>query len=124
MIDPDGGQWLTYREAGQVLGISSEAVRSLARRKGWSRQTPNEIGGIARVLLPADRRARPGTTGDTTGVARRAPVERPAPELEQGIAVTPSGLALAGRASGCVRDCVPCSNAGLLARDAGLLAAC
>ena len=79
MLDPDDGQWLTYREAGLILGISPEATRSLARRKGWARQTPNEIGGVARVLLPtgADRRSRPGETDGVTGVARRATVERP-----------------------------------------------
>jgi hypothetical protein len=65
-VDNTEGEWLTYRQAGEKLGVSPEAVRSLARRRGWSRQTPNEIGSVARVLLPtdADRRARPGETGD------------------------------------------------------------
>jgi hypothetical protein len=73
MINPDDGQWLTYREAAVVLGLTPEGVRSLARRKGWSRQTPNEIGGVARVLLPTGlhRRERPDPTDATTGVARR-----------------------------------------------------
>ena len=64
MINPDDGQWLTYREAAVVLGLTPEGVRSLARRKGWSRQTPNEIGGVARVLLPTGlhRRERPDPT--------------------------------------------------------------
>ena len=39
MINPDDGQWLTYREAAVVLGLTPEGVRWLARRKGWSRQT-------------------------------------------------------------------------------------
>ena len=79
MINPDDGQWLTYREAAVVLGLTPEGVRSLARRKGWSRQTPNEIGGVARVLLPTDlhRRERPDPTDATTGVLRRDTVAPP-----------------------------------------------
>ena len=61
--------WLTYRQAAEKLGISPEAVRALARRRGWSRQTPNEVGGVARVLLPAnaDRRSRPGASDGVAG---------------------------------------------------------
>jgi hypothetical protein len=78
-VDNTEGEWLTYRQAGERLGVSPEAVRSLARRRGWSRQTPNEIGGVARVLLPtdADRRSRPGETDGVTGDDRRLPDERP-----------------------------------------------
>jgi hypothetical protein len=73
-VDNTQGEWLTYRQAGERLGVSPEAVRSLARRRGWSRQTPNDIGGVARVLLPtgADRRSRPGATDSMTGVDRRS----------------------------------------------------
>ena len=46
---------MTYAEAGQILGISPEAVRALARRQRWSRRSPNAIGGQAWVLIPADR---------------------------------------------------------------------
>jgi hypothetical protein len=60
--------WLTYREAAERLGISVEAVRALARRKGWSRRSPNRIGDAARILLPSDidQRARPGVSDSVT----------------------------------------------------------
>jgi hypothetical protein len=78
-VDNTDGEWLTYRQAGERLGVSAEAVRSLARRRGWSRQTPNEIGGVARVLLPTgvDRRLRPAATDIMTGDDRRALDGRP-----------------------------------------------
>jgi hypothetical protein len=78
-VDNTQGEWLTYRQAGERLGVSAEAVRSLARRRGWSRQSPNDIGGVARVLLPtgADRRSRPGATDSMTGFDRRALDGRP-----------------------------------------------
>ena len=74
IMDDGGGRWLTYTEAGGELGIKPEAVRSLARRRRWPRQSPNEIGGYARVLVPgreligaSTRRSRPdGATGSTT----------------------------------------------------------
>ena len=79
MINPDDGQWLTYREAAVVSALTPEGVRSLARRKGWLRQTPNEIGVVARVLLPTGlhRRERPDPTDATTRVARRDTVAPP-----------------------------------------------
>ena len=78
-MDDTQGEWLTYRQAGERLGVSPEAVRSLARRRGWSRQTPNDIGGVARVLLPtgADRRSRPDATVGATGSDRRVLDGRP-----------------------------------------------
>jgi hypothetical protein len=81
--DPDAGQWVTYAQAGRLLGISPEAVRAIARRRGWARQTPNEIGGLARVLLPtgADRRSRPGSTGGVTGADRVLLDGRPTGDL-------------------------------------------
>lgn len=64
MLDQDEGRWLTYPEAGQLLGISPEAVRQLARRRGWLRRTPNAYGVQARVLVPENAvvRPRPGLT--------------------------------------------------------------
>ena len=65
MLDQDQGRWLTYAEAGQQLGISPEAVRQLARRRGWPRRTPNAYGGLATILVPDDApvRPRPGVDG-------------------------------------------------------------
>jgi hypothetical protein len=80
---PTEGHWLTYGEAAQLLGISSEALRSLARRHRWDRRSPNAIGGQAWVLVPADRLPTNGR-GDsdqrlTTDDNRLQPIERPVP---------------------------------------------
>ena len=48
-------RWLTYAEAGELLGISAEAARAMARRNKWPRRTPNEHNAPARVLIPSDR---------------------------------------------------------------------
>ena len=45
-------RWLTYTEAAQLLGKTQEAVRALARRQHWPRQSPNLPGGHARVRVP------------------------------------------------------------------------
>jgi hypothetical protein len=78
-VDDFTGEWLTYKQAAERLGVSAEAVRALARRRGWSRSTPNEIGGAARVLLPpgVDRRSRPGEPAGMTGVDQGLPDGRP-----------------------------------------------
>src|SRR3954451_11052660 len=52
---PTEGQWLTYGDAAQLFGISSEALRSLARRQRWDRRSPNAVGGQSWVFVPADR---------------------------------------------------------------------
>src|SRR5215213_2544092 len=80
---PPEGRWLTYGEAGQLLGISSEALRSLARRHRWDRRSPNAIGGQAWVLVPADRLPTNGR-GDSdqrlaTDDDRLRSTERPVP---------------------------------------------
>jgi hypothetical protein len=59
VLDQDQGRWLTYAEAGQQLGISPEAVRQLARRRGWPRRTPNAYGIPTKVLVPDDAPVRP-----------------------------------------------------------------
>ncbi len=75
---PPEGCWLTYTEAAQLLGISSEALRSLARRNRWDRRSSNAVGGHSWVLVPPDRLPtggheesdpRPSADGDP----RRAP---------------------------------------------------
>jgi hypothetical protein len=48
-------RWLTYIEAGELLSISPEAVRAIARRQKWPRQTANAVGRAVRILVPADR---------------------------------------------------------------------
>ena len=54
MSKADQGQWLTYLELGEQLGISASAARMHARRRGWHRRAPNAIGGLAHVLVPED----------------------------------------------------------------------
>jgi hypothetical protein len=68
-------RWVTYAEAGELLGISTEAARQLARRRGWPRRTPNERGAVAHVQVPADLgtvrlavRPRPVVNGGRTPV--------------------------------------------------------
>ena len=94
MIDSDGGQWLTYREAAAALGLSSpEAVRSLARRRGWSRRSPNAIGDQARVLLPtgADRRLQPVPTDVATRDDRHPTIERPSSDSPETAPIDQTG---------------------------------
>ena len=46
------GEWLTYIEVAERLGVSVEAVRAMARRGGWPKQRANGIGQVVRVQLP------------------------------------------------------------------------
>jgi hypothetical protein len=55
-----GGQmpeerWLTYAEAAQLLGRSTEAIRALVRREKWPRRIPNDYGSPTLILVPDDR---------------------------------------------------------------------
>src|SRR4051812_15250454 len=50
-----GDRWLTYAELGDMLGVSAEAARAVARRHKWARQPANAVGRVVRVLVPADR---------------------------------------------------------------------
>jgi len=92
MSEPEAGRWLTYTEAGNLLGISSEAVRQLARRRSWPRRTPNAYGVQAMILVPDDAMLRPRT--DMSPVQppyERGTTDRPLSGLvradEQGTAV-------------------------------------
>jgi hypothetical protein len=46
------GDWLTYRELADRLGVSVEAARRRALRARWAKQAGND--GRSRVLLPDD----------------------------------------------------------------------
>src|SRR3954465_7592593 len=50
-----GGRGLAYNELGEMLGVSPEAARAVARRHKWPRQSANAVGRVVRVLVPADR---------------------------------------------------------------------
>src|SRR3954447_10106774 len=54
---PSGEQWLTYADAADRLGLTLEAIRSLARRQHWPRRSPNAVGGQTWIVVPADRLA-------------------------------------------------------------------
>ncbi len=81
-MDDSGGGWLTYQEAGDQLGISSEAVRAKASRKRWRRQLGND--GLARIWLPAGDRpmnAQARELGDRL-VTPRSPPGRKASDAQ------------------------------------------
>jgi hypothetical protein len=59
MGESDEGRWLTYAEAGELLGISAQAARMFAKRHGWARRTPNAYGERAQVLVPIDAVVQP-----------------------------------------------------------------
>ena len=48
-------RWLTYAEAAQLLGRSTEAIRALVRREKWPRRIPNDYGSPTLILVPTDR---------------------------------------------------------------------
>lgn len=48
----DDTRWLTYKEAGRVLGIDPDSVARRARRLRWPRLPGND--GMARVAIPGD----------------------------------------------------------------------
>lgn len=52
MADDPTGEWLTYDEAAERLGIKSESVRRRAAARKWRRRQGND--GRARVLIPLD----------------------------------------------------------------------
>jgi hypothetical protein len=64
------GGWLTYREAAKRLGITAEAVRLRAIRKGWPRTRGED--GKARIQLPAGVRPLPPHRRPTRAAPIRA----------------------------------------------------
>jgi hypothetical protein len=54
------GQWMTYADAGNRLGINAEAVRRRADRGKWARMPGND--GRTRVQVPDDARATQAPT--------------------------------------------------------------
>jgi hypothetical protein len=89
---PTGDRWLTYAELGEILRISPEAARAVARRHKWVRQPANAVGRVVRVLVPADR-IRPITAN---GQERSG--QRPSPNAANGQNISgqwPSSVAYA-----------------------------
>lgn len=107
-------QWLTYAQAGALLGMTAEAVRQRARRFGWRTQKGND--GRMRVWIPADKtggrpRVRsavqtlvqtPGQTGDVNALAAilRDELERERAAREAAQAAAISAIERAAQAEG------------------------
>jgi hypothetical protein len=51
------GEWLSYKEAGERLGVSAEAARQRAIRGSWPRRSSNE--GMALIRVPEGVISRP-----------------------------------------------------------------
>jgi hypothetical protein len=68
MLNSDQECWVTYADAGKLLGISTQAARMLAKRRGWARRTPNAYGDRALILVPPDaiEQARSASVGVRT----------------------------------------------------------
>lgn len=56
MADETDGEWLTWNEAADRLGIKPESVKRRARAKKWARRTGND--GLAKVRIPPTRLER------------------------------------------------------------------
>jgi hypothetical protein len=63
----DGLLRLTYDQIGKRLGMTADAARQLARRKGWPRTRPNTIGEPVVVSIPASE-----LPSDQPAINRRA----------------------------------------------------
>lgn len=66
-------EWLTYKEAGDRLGVSAEAARQRAIRGRWQRRMTNE--GVAVIRLPEDVNTRTNT--------RRTPKQTPVEQVNE-----------------------------------------
>lgn len=72
--------WLTYAEAGARFGISADAFRQVALRRGWSRRRPSDDpAGRVQVLVPSDAEIRRRT--EIVQAAGSSPGTHPAFEL-------------------------------------------
>lgn len=86
-------RWMTYEEAGRVLGIDSDSVARRARRSKWPRQPGND--GKTRVAIPPDALAEsalpPGDLsapdGRADNASNRGPDIRPDNALADAVAV-------------------------------------
>lgn len=58
-------RWMTYADAAEAIGMTTEGLRQRARREGWRRQLGND--GKTLVLVTADTTARtpPGDRAET-----------------------------------------------------------
>lgn len=70
VVDEIQERWLTYRELGELLGCTANAARMLAKRRGWSRRTPNAYGDKAMVLVPDDADVQPRSAIDRDHMSR------------------------------------------------------
>jgi hypothetical protein len=57
MLRAMSDRWLSYRQMGEMFGLSAEAVRQRVRRLGWRTQLAND--GRKLVLVPEETAVRP-----------------------------------------------------------------
>jgi hypothetical protein len=67
-VPPNAATWMTYKAAGERMGLQPSAVAARARRGRWSKRLRNDTGE-AEVLVPAEaldigRSKPPGTQAD------------------------------------------------------------
>jgi hypothetical protein len=92
------GEWLSYKEAGERLGVSAEAARQRAIRGHWPRRLNNE--GAALIRVPEGVASRPRRKNErpnerpALGVVEQ-PDERLAAALQAHIQTLQADLALA-----------------------------
>lgn len=92
------GDWLTYQEAADRLGIKPESVKKRAARRHWQRTNGND--GRTRVLVPSDS---PGHV--TTDIpADTSPMPVPADTREKLAAVIARADVLAAQVEDLRRD--------------------
>src|SRR5256885_2381339 len=77
MLESDHGRWLTYADAGEVLGITAQAARMLAKRRGWARRTPNAYGDRALVQVPDDAVVQPRSASNADRTASAITSDHP-----------------------------------------------
>ncbi len=68
-MDDFTGEWFTYRQAAEMLNLSTGAVRQRARRAHWQRTLGNDKR--ARVRLPEDWKVFVRPAGDRPNKPRR-----------------------------------------------------
>ena len=81
-------RWMTYEEAGELFGLSAEAMRKRCRRLGWRIQPGNDNQTRTRILVPDNAEIRPAgqAPGRPAGDHREGwPNNRPVDPVEMGL---------------------------------------
>lgn len=76
MADASQAEWLSYRQAGERLGLQPTAVAARARRARWPKRLRNDTGE-AEILVPAEVLAKPPQAPQEARPAPAPDVEAP-----------------------------------------------